>query len=269
MYSTSQCDSLVRDSLCEMSSYADSGLDCWLSRVRKLESLFGIPTLKNYLKKENAGNIVKKRVQSVFDRFWLEEINAVKFVNDHNSNKLRFYSSLKSSFSKEPYFDLVKSRNHRSFLTRLRCSAHRLEIEKLRYSKPPIPPSSRICGFCNSGQIGDEKHFLMNCDTFDIKRACFKGKMSSIVPGFCDMTVEHQLLTILCPKSTAAVKVVNKFIRIMCLARDKISEGLELEMYPTMPANSFPFDEYFDNFSDCDELELSLDEQNLSQYEND
>ena len=109
----------------------------------------------------------------------------------------------------------------------------------------------------------------MNCDTFDIKRACFKGKMSSIVPGFCNMTVEHQLLTILCPKSAAAVKIVNKFIRIMCLARDKISEGLELEMYPTMPANSFPFDEYFDNFSDCDELELSLDEQNLSQYEND
>ena len=71
LYSTSQCDSLVRDSLCEMSSYADSGLDCWLSRVRKLESLFGIPTLKNYLKKEIAGNIVKNRVQSVFDRFWL------------------------------------------------------------------------------------------------------------------------------------------------------------------------------------------------------
>ena len=111
LYSTSPCDSIVRDALCDMSSYADSGLDCWLSRVRKLESLFGIPNLSNYLKKDSAGNIVKKRVKSVFDSFWLTEINAVKVVNGHNSNKLRFYSTLKSSFSREPYFDLVQSKN--------------------------------------------------------------------------------------------------------------------------------------------------------------
>ena len=96
-----------------------------------------------------------------FDRFWLDEINAVKIVNDHNSNKLHFYSTLKSSFSREPYFDLVQSRNQPSFLTKLRCSAHHPEIEKLRYSKPSIPPSLRTCGFCDSGQIGDEVHFVM------------------------------------------------------------------------------------------------------------
>ena len=105
----SHCDSLVHDALSEMSGYADTGEDCWLSRVRKLESLFSIPSLRNYLKKDIAGNIIKKRVKSVFDRFWLDEINAVKIVNDHNSNKLRFYSTLKSSFSREPYFDLVQS----------------------------------------------------------------------------------------------------------------------------------------------------------------
>ena len=86
LYSTSPCDSIVQDELCNMSSYADSGLDCWLSCVRKLESLFGIPNLSNYLKKDIAGNIVKKRVKSVFDSFWLTEINAVNIVNGHNSN---------------------------------------------------------------------------------------------------------------------------------------------------------------------------------------
>ena len=268
LYSTSNCDSIVSDALSEMSDYADSGQDCWLSRVRKLESLFSIPSLRNYAKKEAAGIIFKKRVKSVFDRFWLDEIKTEKLVNGVNSNKLRFYSTLKSSFTREPYFDLVQSRTQRSFLTRLRCSAHRLEIEILRYSKPPIPPSSRICDFCTTGQIGDELHFLMNCETFNVKRACFMGKMNSIVPGFNEMPESSQLKTILCPKSTAAVKVVNKFIRIMFLARDKISEGLSLNEYPTMPVNIYPFNSDFNDFSDCDEWEESFT-QSLSEYEND
>ena len=66
-------------------------------------------------------------------------------------------------------------------------------------------------------------HFLMKCDTFNTKRACFMGKINSILPE------QNTMLTILCPRSTAATKVVNKFIRIMCLARDNITEGLETE----------------------------------------
>ena len=208
-------------------------------------------------------------MKSIFDRFWLDEINAEKIVNGLNTNKLRFYSTLKSSFSREPYIDLVQSRNQRSFLTRLRCSAHHLEIEKLRYCNPPVPPSSRICKFCSSGEIGDEVHFMMNCDTFSIKRACFMGKISSILPTFSALSSTDKLKTVLCPKSTAAVKIVNKFVRIMFLARDKISEGLDLNTYPTMPVNIHPFNDIYENFSDCDEWEEDFDELSLSENEND
>ena len=79
----------------------------------------------------------------------------------------------------------------------------------------------------------------------------------------------EKLKTILCPKSTAEVKIVNKFIRIMCLARDKLSEVLELETYPTMPVNIQPFDMHYDYFSDCDEWEPELDEFESSENEND
>ena len=199
----------------------------------------------------------------------MDEINLEKIVNGNNSNKLRFYSTLKSTFSREPYIDLVQSRNHRSFLTRLRCSAHNLEIERLRYSRPVIPPSLRICKFCSSGDIGDELHFMMNCETFQLKRACFFGKIGSILPHFSNLSTMEKLKTILCPKSTAEVKIVNKFIRIMCLARDKLSEGLELETYPTMPVNIQPFDMHYDYFSDCDEWEPELDEFESSENEND
>ena len=63
----------------------------------------------NYVKKEVAGNKFKKRVKSVFDRFWIDEVNAEKIINGVNTNKLRFYSTLKASFSREPYFNLANS----------------------------------------------------------------------------------------------------------------------------------------------------------------
>ena len=193
-----------------MTGYADSGIDCWLTRVRKLETLFSIPNQPNYVKPEAVGNIVKKRIKSVFDRFWLDEVKDPKLNSGLSTNKLRFYATLKSSFTREPYVDLVESRKQRSFLTRLRCSAHRLEIEKLRYCTPPIPPSARVCGFCSSGEVGDEVHFIMRCQTFNTKIACFMGKLGSVNQSFKSLSSDQQLKTILCPKSTAEAKIVNK-----------------------------------------------------------
>ena len=96
----------------------------------------------------------------------------------------------------------------------------------------------------------------MKCDLFRLKRACFIGRMSSILPYFKNMSSTNQLKTILCPTSTAETKIINKFIRIMFLARDSIEEGNNLDemSYPTMPVNYDFVD--FDNFSDLDEWDL-------------
>ena len=201
---------------------------------------------------------MKKRVKSVFDIFWLDEVNDPKMNSGLSNNKLRFYATLKSSFTREPYVDLVESRNQRSFLTRLRCSAHRLEIEKLRYCTPPIPPSARVCGFCSSGEVGDEVHFIMRCQTFNTNRTFFLGKLGSVNQSFKSLSSDQQLKTILCPRSTAEAKIVNKYIHIMSLARDNLSEGHEYLNYPTMPVNLSSFYTDYDDFSDNDEWEESF-----------
>ena len=46
----------------------------------------------------------------------------------------------------------------------------------------------------------------------------------------------------------------------MCLARDNISEGIELNCYQTLPVNIYPFEGDYENFSDCDEWEENLSE---------
>ena len=154
---------------------------------------------------------------------------------------------------REPYLDLVQSRNQRAWLTRLRCSAHHLEIEKGRWLKIPI--NDRICKFCNSDELGDEFHFVMKCSTFSIKRACFIGRLNSILPGFSALSSNDQFKMIMCPTKPAAIKVINQYFRIMFLARDKLSDGQDISdlSYPTLPVNLAVYSNNFEMLSDVED----------------
>ena len=146
---------------------------------------------------------------------------------DHN--KLRTLKTFKSSFTTEPYLTLVRNRNQRKFLTRFRLSASNLDIERLRYTKTPV--SSRTCKFCDhlfdEGDIkplDDERHFF-KCETFINKIYCLTLKLTTLLPDFINLTKEEQILTLMCPTSPQSAKIVNKFIKIIFEARDKISDG--------------------------------------------
>ena len=51
-----------------------------------------------YGSKERFTSILEKKLNSEFDRFELDQINAPKFDSNSN-NKLRFYKTLKGSFA--------------------------------------------------------------------------------------------------------------------------------------------------------------------------
>ena len=167
------------------------------------------------------------------------------------------YSTVKGSLKREPYIDLVQSRNQRAWLSRLRCSGHHLEIAHGRWNKTPI--AERFCKVCNSGEIGDEYHAVMICKIFNIKRACFIGKMNSILPGFKNLSKQNQFKTILCPTKPAAAKVTNQCLRILFLARDKLLDGSNIDMlsYPTLAVNECQCN--FDLLSDVEDEWESFD----------
>ena len=48
-------------------------------------------------------------------------------------------------------------------MSRIRTCNHRLPIEVGRYARPAVPREQRVCTKCNSGQIGDEFHFILTC----------------------------------------------------------------------------------------------------------
>ena len=246
-----------------MQSFSSSGIDCWLNRIEKIETLCKLKTFPSYSKAEIVKNSYKKSFQSIFDRFFLDQINKCKMGDDHiNHNKLRLYSTFKGSFKREPYLDLVQSSYQRAWISRLRCSAHHLEIEQGRWARTPV--SERFCKLCDCGKIGDEFHFTMECKIFEIKRACFIGKMESIIPGFKLLSKESQFKTVLCPTNPAAAKVTNQYLRILFLARDKLLDGSDISTltYPTMPVNhcNLNLDERSDVENEWESFDSVLDE---------
>ena len=234
----SQQSSLLRDVIHEMKTMTSRSSDCWLSRVDKIQKLLNIPDRPNFVRVQ--GQNSKKYVQSKFDKFWSDNLNSWGYnrgnpdQTDHN--KLRTYRLFKSSFTKEPYIDLVRNRNQRAFLTRLRVGSHLLNIERGRWTRPVTPVEHRICSYCapsssastsprsrpTTSSIDDEYHFLMNCSRFkDVRDSGFQD-ISLILPNFANLSTMNQFRTLLCPTKAKAVKIVNNLIKEMFKLREKI-----------------------------------------------
>ena len=208
-------------------------MDSWYSRVEKIKSYFHIKHLHGKPKK--VGSLIEKTVNSKFDRYFLDEINKVNLGSDGSDhNKLRLYKLFKGSFKQEPYLTLVKNRNQRAWLSRYRISAHHLRIESGRYTTPVTPVAQRVCKYCSSGECDDELHAILKCETFKLKRQCFRSRMSAMCPQFSSLTEEKQLNTMLCPVSAETAKCVSKYLGILSKTREEIDLGLnpsDLELY--------------------------------------
>ena len=152
-------------------------LDTWYSRVQSIKSLLGISGLHGSY--DCVSFSLTKKCSSIFDLFWLDQINAPRLGSDgEDHNKLRFYKTLKGSFTQEPYVSEIKNKSQRAWLTRYRVSAvSNLRIESGRYTRPVTPVTDRTCCYCNSDCLDDEQHAILACDTFTLKRNCFFGRI--------------------------------------------------------------------------------------------
>ena len=193
-----------------------------------METLLGGPSIKCHSKQ--SGKHINRFIKGIFERCWLDKLNEVRIGPDgFDHNKLRTLKSFKSSFTTEPYLTLVRNRNQRMFLSGFRLSASNLDVERLRYTN--VPFSSWTCKFRShlfedndSKPIDDERHFF-KCEIFTDKINCLILKMTTLLPAFIYMTEEEKFLTLMCPTSPQSAKIINKFIKIVFEARDKVLDG--------------------------------------------
>ena len=91
-------------------------------------------------------------------------------IGDDNQDhtKLRTYKMFKSSFTIEPYINLVRNRNQRKSLSRFRLSAHNLDIERLRYQNVPL--NKRLCRYCCDISPNDEQNIDDEISFFSMQK---------------------------------------------------------------------------------------------------
>ena len=120
--------------------------------------------------------------------------------NNGQSNKLGFYSRLKTTFEMEPYLKNVNNFYLRKQICKFRCSDHKLEIETGRHRKIDI--NSRICRICNSS-IESEMHFLAICPLYE-----------SLRNRYFERKHENDLINLLkCKNKTDAFNIGNFIIK--------------------------------------------------------
>ncbi len=91
------------------------------------------------------------------------------------------YGKFKRTLECEKYLQYVDNTSDRISLTRLRISAHSVRIERGRYERVDnkvLSAEDRICKYCNTGEIEDEHHFVINCKLYDNLRSDLINRLS-------------------------------------------------------------------------------------------
>ena len=117
----------------------------------------------------------KTRVKSVlhdnFTQSWKSKI--------FESSKCINHRIYKDTFKFEGYLNLLPF-SLAKVMCKFRCSDHKLPIEQGRFFG--IDRNQRVCTLCNSNQLGDEYHYIFQCNFFAADRHRY-------LPTFCRQAV--------------------------------------------------------------------------------
>ena len=91
------------------------------------------------------------------------------------SKKLNILMKLYRACTRPYYVDILKNKNERTMISKIRISAHKLAIEDGRYLN--IPKHKLICTACYTGEVEDEEHFLLNCSLYKPLRQVLCSKL--------------------------------------------------------------------------------------------
>jgi hypothetical protein len=110
-------------------------------------------------------------------------------VNKKETNYVNIINSKMSLNMKTISRSFYKNYKDRKSITKLRISAHNLEIEVGRHRKKDkkrVPVESRICKQCKITE--DEMHFIMDCKQFKIARTAMFDRIKKENINFDQLT---------------------------------------------------------------------------------
>lgn len=192
-------------------SYNDciNGKKNWVSNVKKLLCENGY----NYVF-DNPHFVKEKPFLSIFRQQLIDCFLQGWHSNKSGSTMLNLYHHLKEKFEYERYLDLLPF-DLRTYLVKLRVSAHSLRVQTNRYGINRLPRNERVCLFCDTRDIDDEFHFVFKCPCFNDIRRLYIDRYYYIRPNM------HKLIELLnCREKDTLVKLC-KFSKIAFNRRNK------------------------------------------------
>ena len=129
----------------------------------------------------------------------------------NQQKKLRTYNTF-SFFPKLATYvsDLTDTRLIAA-VARLRLSSHDLEIERGRHTRPKTPVANRICQRCQTTEVDDEIHFLMQCNMFELDRKALLSEAGKYITNFNTQCNTEQFKPIMSSENHAIINALAKY----------------------------------------------------------
>ena len=136
--------------------YENDNHNNWCSEIKRIFSYLNI---LNYYENKLVVNMdsVKQKLFDFYAGSWPDEIR--------QTPKLRTYVTFKTEFKTEEYTKMKLQRNDRSILAQFCCGILPIRIETGRFVGER--PEERPCKLCDPNVPGDERHFLLECTTYN------------------------------------------------------------------------------------------------------
>ena len=117
------------------------------------------------------------KLKDIFKENWLHDIN--------NNTQCSIYKLFKHEHGMEKYLVLLND-HHKYIISNFRMRVHNLPITRNRFSRDNM--FDVVCKLCDSGDIGDEIHYLFHCHFFQNDRSMLFSKDmidNSLLFKFC------------------------------------------------------------------------------------
>ncbi len=186
------------------------GKPSWYTFIKTIMGKVRCSTYLNETQSDVMGKrgFLKSRVTKYFqDLYFVDQFNDID-----ESSKLRTYVSFKQNFKMEQYLQiknipLYLRKNYCAF----RISAHDLEIERGRYSRPRKPPEHRLCPICKNCSE-DELHFLMHCPAYTELRQKFSFSIIRLDKSFIKLSSFERMRYLMTNQDPVIVQSTMRYL---------------------------------------------------------
>ena len=185
---------------------------CWLKAVREILYATGFHQVwldQNTQDKTHLASDVREKLEEIYQEQWKLDLWDDPRADNSQGNKLRTYRRFKEEHKMELYLTKVKDTKTRKDITRLRISAHSLEIEKGRYLMKPI--EERKCNNCSV--IEDEFHVLMKCPSYEEARNGVFMELTNARPPFGGLSDQEKFVELMTMNDELFIYAVSKLIK--------------------------------------------------------